>query len=168
MYACRGAQSWWGGRLACVGDSLATYVTQCPYKWRGTDLENLGAQIQSILASQVFSESLTAPSSAFDHNFIMLFEQIAWEVSGMLQSSANPNARNITGTAYRTELYMRVRWRWLLLPGLTVFASIATLCFTIRDSNRRLYLFKNKILTATAFELYDQGAEEYDTDAAWE
>jgi hypothetical protein len=24
--ARRGAQSWWGGRLACLADSLATYV----------------------------------------------------------------------------------------------------------------------------------------------
>jgi hypothetical protein len=26
MFLCRGARSWWGGRLACMGASLVTYV----------------------------------------------------------------------------------------------------------------------------------------------
>jgi hypothetical protein len=26
MSSFKGAQSWWGGRLACLADSLATYV----------------------------------------------------------------------------------------------------------------------------------------------
>jgi len=86
----------------------------------------------------------------------------------MIQSSANYNATNVTGVAYGTELYVRVRWPWLVMPALTVLASITILCLSIRDSSKRPYLFKNKILAAIACKIYGWEGEEHGMDDVWE
>ncbi|KAI8940576.1 hypothetical protein NX059_001851 [Plenodomus lindquistii] len=134
------------------------------YKWSGFSMNKLGVMIQGSLSSAEFSGFLIAQASAFGWNSTVLFQRLAREVSSMIQSSANLNATNITGIAYGTELYVRVRWPWLIVPALTIIASTTILCLTMLDSNKRSYLFKNKILAALALEVHEWEGEEYGAD----
>ncbi|KAI1266820.1 hypothetical protein F5Y18DRAFT_380515 [Xylariaceae sp. FL1019] len=47
------------------------------------------------------------------------------------------NATTTTGTAYATETYIKVQWRWISLPLLVVFASMLFFILTIVHSKNR-------------------------------
>jgi hypothetical protein len=60
LYACRGVQSWWGGRLACVGDSLITYVTD---EFESFQLLRGGKPISSCSSPSLASTSAVEQTS---------------------------------------------------------------------------------------------------------
>ncbi|KAF2622936.1 hypothetical protein BU25DRAFT_414706 [Macroventuria anomochaeta] len=146
----------------------ADNTTDCQYSWRMYATRDLGAAIKKILDSEDFVRYQAALPSTFDHNFTTLYHRISDEISVLMRSSANPNATNMTGIAYGTDIYVKVRWLWLVLPLLTITASMLVLGFSILDSNKKNYLFKNKILASFAFELDGWEKEEYRADHAWE
>lgn len=115
--------------------------------------------MKTTVASEDLTEYLTTDPLTIDNNFTVLFDSIAHEVTNMLQSSANPNATNITGIAYVTELYVHVRWLWLIFPFLTVLTSITILNLTFLYGRKRPHLFRTRISAAIAVEpgAWDRG-----------
>ncbi|KAJ4371858.1 hypothetical protein N0V86_008412 [Didymella sp. IMI 355093] len=146
----------------------ANGTNDCDYNWQSFALHQLGHWAAKTLTDDDFMAYITADESTFDHNFTLLHERIADEISKLFQSSANPNITNITGTAYDQELYVRARWAWFVLPLLMFSASVVILALTILNSRKRTYLFKNKILAALAFQLDGWDGGEYGADSDWE
>jgi hypothetical protein len=149
--------------LYCTGED-----ENCSFTWSMYAMEGLGEWMRDIMGTGEFAQFLSAESSGFEQNFTLLYQRIAEEVTVIMQSSANPNATNITGTAYGTDLYVQVHWVWLVLPVATVVISIMILGFVIFESKKKPYLFKNKILAALVFELSGWRKEEYGADRFWE
>ena len=46
----------------------------------------------------------------FDDDFTLFFRRVADELSAVVQSSVNPDTRNVTSITYGSKIYFQVRW----------------------------------------------------------
>jgi hypothetical protein len=58
-------------------------------------------------------------------------ENIATTLTNQIQSTENVNLTKFSGHALITGIFVRVRWLWLLLPVLTMFATCVLLVISI-------------------------------------
>jgi hypothetical protein len=140
----------------------------CQYSWDISSMDLMGSWMKTIMISEEFTGFLTASPSPFGGNFTALYHRFADELSlPMQQSRVNLYATNITGIAYGTEIYVHVQWLWVILPMFLLVASVTILIFTILSSNKRSYLFKNKVLAAIFMRLEGWAASEYMSENEW-
>ena len=135
------------------------------FSWSRSDDASFGAlgkAISDSFMSNDFYKDLYSNDSdrVFGGNFTLLSHNLAREVSILMQGTRNPNYVNITGNKYNPEVYVQVRWPWIILPLATIILSIAVLALTIIDSRRRPYLLKNSIIAALFVHL--QGWEKHE------
>jgi len=92
--------------------------------------------------------------------------RLASALSSILASPKNSEAKNVTGEAYGQEIYLEVRWRWIIGPLSMVFVSTVFLVLTIVSSSRKQYLFKTSILAVLyhGFERRDTSSSEAEID----
>lgn len=113
------------------------------------DLVDQFLAIANPLEEQEFNYELEAnkfsSSTAFD-NFTALFDRIASAMTDVIQSSTNPNISSVPLDVYGQEIYVDVRWRWMLMPLSVVFISLVFMLLTIFESSKKEYLFKTSIL----------------------
>ncbi|KAF2113674.1 hypothetical protein BDV96DRAFT_688637 [Lophiotrema nucula] len=75
-----------------------------------------------------------------------LMDAFATYITNIFATRRNPDARNVTGAAYGPDLYVRVRWPWLIMPLSMVIFTGAFLINTITQSRRRPYRYKSSIV----------------------
>ncbi|KAI0164687.1 hypothetical protein GGR57DRAFT_497564 [Xylariaceae sp. FL1272] len=68
-------------------------------------------------------------------DLIQTIQNITTSVTYALGQGAN--ATTISGTAYTSETYIRVQWRWISLPLLVIFASMLFFILTLVHSKNR-------------------------------
>lgn len=98
--------------------------------------------------------------AVFGGNFTILQNKLAERVSRFIQGKDNPSYTNSTGNIFDTEIYIQVRWPWIILPVATLVLSIIILVLTIYDSQSRPYMLKNSIITALF--VHFQGWDEHE------
>lgn len=86
---------------------------------------------------------------------------ITAELSSQMRSQANVNLTLVKGAALAPQVYIRVRWRWIVLPMMEVLLA-ATALFLNCDLNRGQPLLKSSLLAllASRLELGHDGAED--------
>ncbi|CAO2655913.1 Nn.00g047160.m01.CDS01 [Neocucurbitaria sp. VM-36] len=128
-----------------------------------------GIWIATVLESYEFNTYFMRweEESSFKRNFTLLFKRMSKEISYLIQNPSNPDATNITGTAYGSELYVRVRWAWLILPLLTITMVIAILILSILNSSKKPYLLEDSILAALFFDVDGWDKKEYCEEDTW-
>jgi hypothetical protein len=146
------------------GDSIESNATQrfcvdgdpsCPYSWNRDALFELGRLIASGIGTYQFAMALNLPVSgpSTPDKFPRIMTRIAQGVSKVLQSELNPAARNVTGVAEGHEIFVRVRWAWVIFPLSVALVGVVFLLATVVRNMGEARLFKNSILAAFLFEL---------------
>jgi hypothetical protein len=79
-----------------------------------------------------------------------LFNGLAKSMTTYIRSSDLPDSVfNVTGTAWHTETFVRVKWPWIILPSALVLFSIVFLAVTVvLNSRRKVMVWKNKSLAS--------------------
>ncbi|KAH6629124.1 hypothetical protein C7974DRAFT_181757 [Boeremia exigua] len=137
------------------------------YSWQYRAFIFLEAYIREELDNIVFLFAHMKTISGGGDDTPSLYERIAEQLSTLIKSPSNNQIQTLEGTAYGSEIYIQVRWPWFFFPLFLTAASTLILALSIWDSSNRVYLFKNKILAAIAFELHGWKREEYDADDDW-
>ena len=86
---------------------------------------------------------------------------LAKSMTTYIRSSGLPGAANVTGTAYRPETLVHVKWPWLTLPVSLVALSTLFLIATMTVNSRRKALaWKSNILVLLFHGLEGVGGYE--------
>lgn len=140
---------------------------ECLYSWTPGSLSSVGQWINMTIDTEQFFSTYLTQTNSQGHNFTLLFQKVAEQVSAVLRTQSNPDITNFTGTVYGTEIYVQVNWLWFVLPLVLLASCLIILVLSIWDSSRKDYLFKNNILAAIAFELHGWEPHEYGVDETW-
>jgi hypothetical protein len=142
------------------------------YGGRGIDL--LGTQLASATGTDNYS-NLKAYSSgvvqSLNGNFTEVFRRLAAACSVVMQSPKNPETRRIVGTTYAPETYVKVQWKWLIMPLSVVLISAIFMIHTVIRSWKIPYLYKTSSLATlfhglevAAYEDYERGFVEHEKE----
>ncbi|KAF3029136.1 hypothetical protein E8E12_000509 [Didymella heteroderae] len=123
--------------------------------------------LNSTIGSTSFYRMYWSEKDGPGADYTTFYKRVAAQMTKVLQSPANPNMVSFPGVAYGTEIYVQVRWLWLILPLVLLASTLLIVVLSIWDSSRKNYLFKNKILAAIAFELHGWEPHEYGVDGTW-
>jgi hypothetical protein len=124
------------------------------YQYDRESLETLRLLAQSVMDTPNFENLLTKnlPNSTTD--WVQFFDHMAEVFTQVVQSPYNPRAKRLAMPAYGSEVFVRVRWVWFIMPLSLVVASNIILFLMIHRSGKKPFLYKNSIL-ATLFHGLD-------------
>ena len=137
-------------------------------------VESLAAQAMNSFMSKTFTgsggindfESGSAFSSDVIHalyetmNYTKRMENLAISMTNNIRQQNDSGSMPLSGLAFRTESYVKVRWAWFSYPAALVVLSLAYLLGTIIESTyREASIWKSNILV-TLF--HGQGLELID------
>jgi hypothetical protein len=166
LYACRGAQSWWGGRLACVGDSLITYVISDSKRASGVVFNttySVGLDTAfSVLVSfdDFFPSFYTVKNVSADP--VLRYKNFpdgastrhlpfnAWQAPNNIthymermalsmtndMRSDDGSREDVHGQAFNQKKFVSVKWAWLIFPFLLLVLSLVFLVATIVKTSK--------------------------------
>lgn len=75
------------------------------------------------------------------NNVSQRMEQLASTITNAMRSTNN--TEHILGLAFTSEVYVKVSWAWMILPLIVLFASLAFLIATVRQSSQGPQTWKN-------------------------
>jgi len=79
-------------------------------------------------------------------NWTHRFSRLATTLSTVIQGPTNPSATNFTIDVYGDDIYVEVRWVWMILPLATTALGVFFFVATVLVSARKPYLFKTSAL----------------------
>lgn len=126
---------------------------------------NLKSVLNNVFNSSYSSQSLDHPEIQTT-SLLWSIIDIGVAVESMATSMtneirANPKTDHIPGVAFQSETYIHVRWPWIILPLIDVFATIALFISTaIISRSSRAVLWKSSPLPLLAAQL--QTTPEHD------
>jgi hypothetical protein len=99
-----------------------------------------------------FFDSKLGNGSALN-DFTQLFDAFASAMTSTIQSSANPNSTAVPMEVYDSNIFVEVRWRWMIMPLSVVFIGLLFLVLSILESWNKDYLLKTSILAVMFYGL---------------
>jgi hypothetical protein len=153
--------------------SLISQVTGNQYTMKYTTIKDLFDHYQPFFANYVrqpLRGNLEAPDLfnmsryLYQSDIQNVSENIAQALTNAMRSNVpgdNNNATTYLGTAYFLDVYVQVRWPWLILPLVEALLCAALLATTI-ISNRRALLLKTSIAALQVYPLQGWSHEEID------
>lgn len=134
-------------------------VTPLPPIPSALKISTLAIQLATLPIVRLFSQDSPYEITAFQDSSADIRDALAANksITGIMESISQsmtdnirvgPNTTNVYGTAYFVEIYVIIRWPWLLLPGLLVLLSAMFLLLTMRMSRkgRGSPLWKSRVL----------------------
>ncbi|KAJ8107390.1 hypothetical protein OPT61_g8900 [Boeremia exigua] len=112
------------------------------------------------LGSEIFTYLLRTQLPESQDGWEGLFGRISEVLTQGMQSRYNPNATKLRGAAYGSEVFIRVRWVWFVVPVLLVLAANGFLVATILRSRGSPFLFKNSVMAVLFHGLGDADTEK--------
>jgi hypothetical protein len=140
----------------------------------GNGIDLLGTQLASATGTDDYSNLKTYDSGlvqSLNGNFTEVFHRLAAACSVVMQNPKNSETRRIIGTAYAPEIYVKVRWVWLIMPLSVVLISTIFMIQTVVQSWKIPYLYKTSSLATlfhgldvVAFEDYEREFKEHEKE----
>lgn len=123
-------------------------------KWSKSALANQFFRIANDSSNH--EDSLTPSGvgngSSLD-NFPLLFGRSADVMTSIIQSSYNPNTKTIDMSVFASDIFVDVRWRWMILPLTIVVTGLLFVVLSILESRNKRYLLKSSILAVMFYGL---------------
>lgn len=143
-----------------TGDNVAV-IGNDPTKFYigNNSRQSLSSLLSNLTGSDPLTDSLIFPFMDRSDSAEPFFQAVAGVFTALIRSSQNGHVKNVTGKAFGSETYVRVRWQWFILPLSVVVMSTLFLVLTISQSWSRDHRFKSSVL-ATLFH----GLEGWDGD----